>query len=147
MAENLAVTTAGSTLTRQSGRAIIFARNHHIVVDAPSTLNGPNEAITPIEVLLGALAACAPLVFEALANELKINLKTVDAEVRGEYDPQGAEDNFTDPSIHQFHLTIHLTGVTPAQSQALESAYRGRCPVYATLVRAAPVEIEIILER
>jgi hypothetical protein len=40
------------------GRVLCSIRDHHFIIDGPVQNGAPNEEVTPVEVLLSAIAAC-----------------------------------------------------------------------------------------
>lgn len=143
MPDTLAVASATCRLSNEPGRALLSARGQHFVADSPPPLGGPNEAANPVELLLSALAACAVFVCERAAREMGFDLKAVSATAAGEFDPRGVCGEPHDPRFQSFKLRLVLEGPERAECEALVQAFRSRCPVYATLSRAAPVEIEL----
>ncbi len=127
-------------LTGAFGRAIVSTRSHRFVVDSPPLFNGPNEALNPVEMLLGSLATCGIFVCEAVAQDEGIPLTGGTASVVGEMsaDP-------TNMGLQWAHVTLVLNGVTQEQGQALVEAFRTRCPIYGTIAKAAPIEIEVVV--
>jgi organic hydroperoxide reductase OsmC/OhrA len=103
-----AVTT--SRLTGVGGRAVVSMRGHHMVVDSPLPLGGPNEEINPIELLLASLATCATFVCETAAREADIPLTEVTAHVEGEFDVRGVCGEPVDPHIQAFHVALTAAG-------------------------------------
>lgn len=146
MATQLATASVTSRLSGLPGRAIVTARGHHFVVDSPPPLGGPNEEINPIDVLLSALATCGTFVCETAAQEMNIPLHTVALTAAGDFDPRGVCGEAVDPKMQAFRVRLILTGPTKAQAEALAEAFRKRCPVYTTLSRAAPIDLEIAVE-
>lgn len=133
-------------LTESNGRSIVNARNHHLIIDSPPPLGGPNEEVNPIEILLSALGSCGVLVSEKVAQELDIPLTKASATVEGELDPRGVKGEDVNPRIQVFRVKLTLTGVSQEQANKLTDAIRKRCPVYATLERSAPIELEVELK-
>jgi putative redox protein len=131
MSNPLATASVTSRLSGLSGRAIVAARGHHFIVDSPPPLGGPNEEINPIDVLLAALATCGTFVCETAAQEMNIPLEAIAVTAAGDFDPRGV---------------CGEAGPTEGQAEALAEAFRTRCPVYTTLSRAAPVELEIAVD-
>jgi len=137
--------SATSRLSNQPGRAIVSARGNHVVVDSPAPLGGPNEELNPIDLLLGAFATCGTFVCETAAQELGIPLDTVSVTVAGDFDPAGLCGSGGDPRLQVFRVRVALTGPSESEAQTLIDAFRHRCPVYTTMVRAAPIEMEVAL--
>jgi uncharacterized OsmC-like protein len=136
--------TATSRLTNQPGRTIVSARGNHFVVDSPAPLGGPNEELNPIDLLLGALATCGTFVCEAVAQEMGIPLHGVTVTAAGDFDPRGlCGTEAIDPRMQGFRVRLALSGPSEEQGAALADAFRARCPVYTTFVRAAPIELEV----
>lgn len=141
--QKLATLKVEAQLSNEAGRSIIKVRDHHLVIDAPSPLGGPNEAINPIEILLSALASCAVLVSERAAHEMDITLTYASASVEGGLDPRGVKGEDVNPRLQAFRVELQLAGPTEKQAQQLKVAIQKRCPVYTTLERAAPIELEV----
>jgi uncharacterized OsmC-like protein/predicted small metal-binding protein len=146
MPTQLATVSVTSRLSDTTGRAIVTARGHHFVVDSPPTLGGPNEEINPLDVLLAALATCGTFVCETAAREQSIPLKRVAVTAAGDFDPRGVCGDPVDPRLQIFRVKIVLSGPNSAQAQALVNAFQSRCPVYTTLSRSAPIEVEVEVE-
>jgi uncharacterized OsmC-like protein len=146
MANSLATGKVISQLSGVPGRALVSARGHHVVVDSPLPLGGPNEELNPVELLLSALATCATFVCETVAAELGIPLGAITARVEGDFDPRGVCGDPVDPRFQGFRVEIAMIGPTDEQAQTLVSAFQTRCPIYTTLSRSAPVEIDFSLD-
>src|SRR5262249_30442241 len=68
------------------GRVLCTARNHHFIVDGPVQNNCPGEAITPIEVLLSAVASCGVELIHVIAREQGIPLDRLAVAIHGAVD-------------------------------------------------------------
>jgi uncharacterized OsmC-like protein len=143
MSAPLATASVHCRLSNEPGRALLSMRGQHLVTDAPPTLGGPNEAPNPVELLLSALAGCAVLVCERAAQELGIALQGAAATVAGDFDPRGVCGEAVDPRFQALRVRLQLDGVDAEQSARLLQAFRTRCPVFATLARAAPVDFSL----
>jgi uncharacterized OsmC-like protein len=146
MTRRLATTSVTSRLSGQHGRAIVAVRGHHFVVDSPLSLGGPNEEVNPIDLLLSALAAHGTFVCERAAQEMNIPLHSVSITTVGDFDPRGVTGEPVDPSLQSLHVRLTLSGPTDDQGEALADAIRTRCPVYATLARCVPIQLEVVGE-
>ena len=133
-----------SRLTNQPGRTIVSARGNHFVVDSPAPLGGPNEELNPIDLLLGALATCGTFVCETAAGEMGIPLHGVTVTAAGDFDPRGlCGSEGINPRMQGFRVRLVLSGPSKEQGETLAEAFRTRCPVFTTFVRAAPIELEV----
>lgn len=139
--ESLLTATASSRLSNEPGRALLTVRGQHLVTDSPPNLGGPNEAVNPVELLLSALAACATFICERAALERNIPLSSVSVTVAGDFDPRGVCGEAFDPRFQVLRVRMALIGPNAEQAQVLVDAFKTRCPVYTTLVRATPVEV------
>lgn len=137
----LATATLSAQLSNQAGRAIVKARNHHVIVDSPPPLGGPNEELNPVDLLLGALATCGVFVCETVARESGLGLSGVEVHVAGEFDPRGVKGEPVDPRIQTIRVDLRLTGITDAEADQLAGAFRQRCPIFTTLVRSAEITL------
>lgn len=143
MSQPLAIVTTSCRLSNEPGRALLAIRGQHEVTDSPLVLGGPNEAPNPVELMLSSLAACAVFICERAALELGIPLKAVSATAAGEFDPRGVCGEAVDPRIQTLRVRLTLQDTDVSQSNMLIEAFKTRCPVYATLARAVPIEIEL----
>jgi uncharacterized OsmC-like protein len=146
MQTQLATAAVTSRLTNRPGRAIVTARGHHFVVDSPAALDGPNEELNPVDLLLSALATCGTFVCEKAAQEMGVPLHSIKVTVAGDFDPRGLCGGGVNPRMRAFRVRLALAGPSAVQAEALAEAFRTRCPVYTTFSRAAPIELEILLE-
>jgi uncharacterized OsmC-like protein len=147
ISQDLITIKINSELSQSNGRSIVNARNHFLIVDSPPPLGGPNEEINPIEMLLSALGSCGVLVSDKVARELDIPLKNASATVEGILDPRGVKGEDINPRIQEFKIKLTLTGVSKKQANKLADAIKKRCPVYTTLERSAPIELEVELKK
>lgn len=141
----MATTSASSNLSNQPGRAIATARGHHLIVDSPPPLGGPNEELNPLDLLLAALGTCGAFVIETAAREKSIPLQSVALDVEGDFDPRGVKGvEDINPMITEFRVKVAIQGATDEQKTALIEQFKVRCPVYTTLSQATPIKFEIV---
>ena len=126
-------------LTGTFGRSIVSSRTHRFVVDSPPLFNGPNEALNPVEMMLGSLATCGIFVCEAVALEKGYGLTGGSASGSGVMNTEPGKTG-----LESAKVTLNLDGVSAEQAEELVEAFRDRCPVYGTLSKAATIDIEIV---
>lgn len=117
------VVRAATTAT--FGRVVVSARTHHLVVDGPAANGCPGEAVTPAELLLGALAGCAAELVQVLARERGSALAGVETEAGGTVDRAHAVRG--DVTVFSsVDLRFTLRGVGDEDAAALVEAFKGR---------------------
>lgn len=137
------LTTAEATveLSNQPGRALVTARGNHFVVDSIPPLGGPNEERNPMDLLLGAFATCGSFVYETAAQELGIALTGISAAIEADFDPRGIRTGEFSPHLQALRVNMTADGASAEQMAQLDQAFQSRCPVFTTLVRAAPITL------
>lgn len=137
----LVTATVHADLVRP-GRLIMSARGNHWIYDSVAPLNGPNEAVNPMDGILGALISCGMFIYEAVGIENEIALDSILATATGELDLRGvsgaAEVN---PRIRAFSVTMNVEGPTADEAAMMAEAFSLRCPIYTTLAMSAPIEV------
>jgi uncharacterized OsmC-like protein len=145
MLNTLVTVAATARLSGEAGRSLVTLRGHHLVVDAPLALGGPNEEVNPMDLLLASLATCATFICDYVAREENIPLTHVRVAVAGDLDPRGMCGDPVDPRIQAVRLQVELTGPLQAQADTLVQAIRSRCPIFTTLTQAVEIEVSILL--
>lgn len=140
---DLATASASAQLSNQQGRALLTARSTHTAIDSTPPLGGPNEALNPLDLLLGALATCGAFLFETTARNEGIPLHDVSVDVQGDFDPSGITVRDTNPRIQAFRVVVRADGPDGAQRAALAEAFRRDCPIFTTLAEAAPIDLQV----
>lgn len=123
------------------GRSLISTRSHHLVVDSPPPLGGPNEELNPLDLLLGSLATCGAFVAETAAREAGMPWRGARAEVEADFDPAAVRGSGDDARLQAIRLHLTLEGPSARQAEELVQALRTRCPVFTTLHAAVPIEV------
>jgi len=141
-APTLATAAATVELSNQFGRAIVSARGNHFVVNSAPPLGHPPEEINPVEAMLGALATCGLFVYESAAAEMAIPLAAAMVTVQGDFDARGLMGTAdVDPRVQAIRMHFTLEGPDGDQAAQLAEQFTTRCPIYTTLIKAAPIEI------
>ena len=117
------VVQASSTGT--FGRVLLDARTHHIVVDGPLGNGCPGEALTPAELFLGGVAACAAELVQVIARDQGVALTGVEAVMGGSVDR--AHEVRSDVTVFRSAtLRFTLLGVGDEDADALVAAFKAR---------------------
>jgi len=134
---------ASAKLTNQPGRAIVSARGNHFIVDSVPPIEGPNEELNPLDMMLGAQATCALFIAERVAQEEAIALEDVLVAVEADLDTSGLAGSGTDPRIQKMRVHLELPGADETEAALIVENFKARCPVYTTLSRATDIEITV----
>jgi uncharacterized OsmC-like protein len=145
MADSLVTVAATARLSGDPGRSLVTLRGHHLVVDAPLVLGGPNEEVNPVDLMVGALATCALFISDYVAREERIPLKHVKIAVASDLDPRGMCGYPVNPRLQALRLQAHYTGVTQEEADRLVEAIRSRCPIFTTLAQSVEIEVSVLL--
>jgi uncharacterized OsmC-like protein len=114
-----------SASTATFGRVLLSARDQHIVVDGPARNGCPGEAMTPAELFLGGVAACAVELVEVIAREEDVAFAGVETELTGTID----RDHAIRPDLTVFRsapLRFTFHGVGDEDAARLVEAFKGR---------------------
>jgi uncharacterized OsmC-like protein len=114
-----------SASTATFGRVLLNARDHHLVVDGPVQNGCPGEAITPAELFLGGVAACAAELIQVIARQEGIDLAAVEAEMAGTIDR--AHDVRADVTVFSSaELRFSFHGIGDRDAALLVETFKGR---------------------
>ena len=77
---------------------------------------------------------------------MDIPLTDIVSTVEGDFDARGVKDGSVNPRIQAFRIKMELAGATAEQAEKLTEEFQARCPIYTTLSRSAPIEIQNVTE-
>ena len=139
----LATAKASSRLTNQPGRAIVSARGNHFIVDSVPPIEGPNEELNPLDMILGSLATCGMFIAEHVALVEAMPLENVVVSVEADLDASGVAGSGADPRLQKMRVHMDMPGTSDEQAAQIIENFQARCPIYTTLSRATDIEITV----
>lgn len=107
------------------GRVLWSARGQHFVADGPVQNGCPGEAVTPAELFLAGVGACAVELVQVLARAEDVPLTRVAAHIEGMMDPE----NRVREDVNVFNavrLRFEMEGPSRKQADALVEAFKRR---------------------
>jgi uncharacterized OsmC-like protein len=112
--------------------------------DMPLALGGSNQAASPTELLLSALAGCAVVfIKDTLAPQLSVQVDAVRATATCSSDARGLIGmDGAAPGLQDISLAVQIE--SPAGQAAIErvmGVWQERCPVYLALEQPTPVRV------
>ncbi len=116
--------------------------------DHPAVLVGKDNAPTPVEFLLHALAACLTAGIANVAAARGVNLTEVESTVEGDIDLLGilglaTEDHPARNGYEQIRVSFKLRGDDPAKLRKVVEQSRQRSAVYDVITNGVPVSIDV----
>ncbi|MEX0684859.1 MAG: OsmC family protein [Balneolales bacterium] len=140
---------ADSTLSKGL-QADVSIRQFKLVSDEPKSLGGTDMGPNPVELILGAFAACQEIVIAAYASVLGIPLEQVKVTAEGEVDLRGFF-NVSDKVRPGFKNITFNTEITtseedPEKLEQIKFFALNRCPVLDILENPVPTEGTITFE-
>ncbi len=107
------------------GRVLVSARDHHIIVDGPVQNGCPGEEITPIEVMLSAVASCGVELIQVMAKGENRPLERVAVKIYGAVDrAKQARTDYT--TFNTVRMDFTLWGCDDAGAAALVEGFKRR---------------------
>jgi uncharacterized OsmC-like protein len=115
--------------------------------DAARDAGGFAEHPRPMDYLLGALASCAQMWCLRWAAERGVRFADLGIEAESMFSWRGEYLQEVDAGINELRVAYTIAGeaITPQLAREMADTVAKRCPVFATLRRAAPIREEIIL--
>jgi uncharacterized OsmC-like protein len=114
--------------------------------DHPAVLCGKDEAITPIEFLLHALASCLTAGIANIAAARGVTLSEVSSEVEGDIDLQGilGLSNEVRNGYERMRVRFRIKGDAPlAVLRQIVDQSRARSAVFDVITNRVPIEIAV----
>lgn len=107
------------------GRVLCSARNHHFIVDGPVQNGCPGEEVTPAELFLASVAACAVELIQVLAKQAGTEITSLQARVRGMMDRSNpARSDYT--VFNEVNVELDFEGTSYEQAVELAEAFKKR---------------------
>ena len=128
-----------------------MAHRHVTVVDSdhPEVLVGSDNAPTPVEYLLHAIAACLTSGIGNIASARGVDLTKVSSTVEGDINLLGIlglSDGSVRNGYEELRVTFHIEGdADEATLRSIVDQSRQRSAVYDALTNPTPVHIDVVV--
>jgi uncharacterized OsmC-like protein len=142
-------THSRSTISGFYGAGQELEHQHNTIVDSdhPAVLVGQDNAPTPVEYLLHAIAACLTAGLGNIASARGVKLTSVRSTVEGNIDLLGIlglSDGVRN-GYEQIKVTMHVEGDADEDTlRALVEQSRRRSAVYDVLTNGTPVVVDVV---
>ncbi|MCS6968981.1 MAG: OsmC family protein [Bernardetiaceae bacterium] len=118
-------------IRREHYRSILTNGKHEIITDEPAELGGSDLGLSPIELLIGSLAACTGITLRMYADRKGWLLEEIQVSVSMQY------DKHANKNIIYRHIQFIGDLTQEQQNRLLEIA--NACPIHKTLQN--PIDI------
>lgn len=113
----------------QFGSANVTAQDITFVMDSVPPLDGPNEELNPLDMMLGGMAACSRFIYEREAPTA--NVKVV---VEGDFDPSGVRNlDGPNPRIQDMRILLEVDAYDETEAARVENLIQEQCELYKLL--------------
>lgn len=137
------------TARADESQAVIEAGSFSWHADLPGSLGGSNQAPSPTQLLLSALAGCAVVfIRDTLGPLLNVRITDVRATVRCRTDFRGLLGlDGAAPDLEDLELGIEIVSPDEGGAHSVFQAWLERCPVYLALTKPTKVATTIEIKR
>ncbi len=105
------------------GGANVTANDHTFVMDSVPPLDGPNEELNPLDMMLGGLATCSTFIYER-----EVPTANVSVTVEGDFDPTGVRDlEGPNPRILDIRVAMLVDEYDEVQAKKVEDQIKEQC--------------------
>jgi uncharacterized OsmC-like protein len=121
-------------------------RQFSVTVDEPESIGGTDAGPNPVELVLGALAACQEITYRVYAEALGIPLESVSVKIEGDLDLRGffAVKDGVRPGFQNIRGTVQLkSSASNAELARLKKNVDAHCPVLDILRSGVPTTLEL----
>jgi uncharacterized OsmC-like protein len=128
-----------------AGQELTHKQAHHYDADHPEVLVGRDNAPTPAEFVLHALAACLTSGLANIAAARGVNLTEVESTVEGDIDLLGIlglSDEVRN-GYEQIRVSFRMKGDDPEKLRQVVEQSRRRSAVYDVVTNGVPVTIDV----
>src|SRR3954451_23466964 len=132
-----------------AGQEMAHKQPYTYDADHPGVLVGEDQAPTPVEYLLHALAACLTAGIANIAAARKVNLTKVTSTIEGDMDLLGIlglADDTSGPvrnGFQQIRVRFQLEGDEPEKLRKVVEQSQKRSAVYDIITNGVPVAIDV----
>ena len=118
----------------------VKARGFNIMIDQPETWGGENQAATPVEYILAALAGCLNITGHLIAKKMEIAIDKLEFELEGELD-------YSDKDRSGFQeIRVKVKVDSSEDREKLEKwleVVEKHCPVSGTISQQTPLKLNL----
>ena len=124
-------------------RVDVQARDHTVIIDQPQGMGGKDEGANPMEILLFALGGCLGTIAAIIAKQERIDLKTFEVEIEGDFDSNYLLGKTTEGragfTAIRVVVNMEVEGMSDEEKLAFLERVDKRCPISDNLMNNSRV--------
>ena len=119
------------------GKANVTADELTFAVDSVPILDGPNDELNPLDMILGGLASCGAFIYEREAPAANVQVI-----VEGDFDPTGIRDlEGPNPRIQQMRISLQTDVQDEVTAAKVQEQIKEECLLYSMLDGTVDIEV------
>jgi uncharacterized OsmC-like protein len=123
------------------GSANVTVNDRTFVMDSVPPLDGPNEELNPLDMLLGGLASCSTFIYEDEAPSANASVS-----VEADFDPTGVRDlEGPNPRIQNIRVIMQVDEYNEDQAGRVETSIKEQC--YLPKILEGTVNFDVFTEQ
>lgn len=127
-------------------KSTIQARDFELVVDEPEDMGGANDGPNPLEYLLAGQAGCLNVTASQVANDMGIELETLEIAIEGDFDLDAFRTERPDERTGVRDVEVTLRAETDADDEMLREwgeRVEERCPVSDNIKNETGISLSV----
>lgn len=121
--------------------------SHSFIIDQPVAGGGKNQGPNPLEVFLASLSSCICTIGRIVANQKRIKLRSIEAEVEGDIDKDfliGLTDEGR-AGFTEIRSKVKIDAdLTEEEKLELLNEINRRCPIGENIMMTTPMICELV---
>ncbi|MFB6291792.1 MAG: OsmC family protein [Candidatus Nanohaloarchaea archaeon] len=126
-------------------KVTVNARDYTFAIDEPEEHGGTGSAPNPVEYELGALTGCFNVVAHLVAEEMGVELESLEMEAEGELDPAKFQGEETGSRPGFKSITVNVDVESDADDEIIRELFEQveeRCPVRDNISHETPINVD-----
>lgn len=124
----------------------VNVRGYSFEIDEPEAHGGTGSAPNPVEYELGALTGCFNVVAHVVADEMDVEIESLEIQASGELNPAKFQGEDTDERAGFQQIELDIDAETDADLETERELFEKvekRCPVRDNISHETPVELKL----
>jgi len=111
--------------------------SHNFIIDQPKAMGGNDEGANPMEIFLASLPACICAIGRIIANQKRLDVRSIDVDVEGSIDKDFLLGKTEDGRAGFTEIVTNIkvdADMTQEEKEAFVEEIERRCPIADNIV-------------